>query len=237
VRNNSFTDIPSSAIRVEACDALIEMNYFYRCVYESGDQGAIDMWANPLYRGNIIRWNDFDRIVNNGSHYGTAAVRHDNFISGFMVNENVFRKGSNRGFGSVQYNQGTDNYFEGNVIIDWHKAFTGGAAKGNTWKSGILTFGVSKQVVQQAPWRSDAWRQKYPMVRDLFNGNDNCNFLVGNRRFGSGLWGDNKVSFANIEGDNNFHGESLDSVKPYLVPWYPIPIDRIGPYEQNKGGK
>lgn len=144
IRHSSFTDIPSSAIRLEACDALIELNCFRRCVYESGDQGSIDMWANPLYRGNIIRWNDFDSIIASDKHRGAAAVRHDDFISGFMVAENIMRKGSGWGaFGAVQFNQGTDNYAEGNIIVDWHKAFSGGSGVGERWTSRITTHGNS----------------------------------------------------------------------------------------------
>jgi len=233
VRNNSFANIPSSAIRVEACDALIEMNCFYNCVYESGDQGAIDMWANPLYRGNIIRWNDFDRISNNGSRYGAAAVRHDDFISGFMVAENVFRKGSNHGFGAVQFNKGTDNYVEGNIIIDWHKAFTGGTKGGAGWKKAITRHRNSKQVLAETDWQSQAWQKKYPMVRYLFDGGNNHNYLVDNQRMGSGSWGGvgRAISFGNRDGDKSFHGETLKSIKSVLVPWHPIPVDLIGPYD------
>ena len=234
VRHNAFVDIPSSAIRLETCGSLIELNYFNRCVHESGDQGAIDMWANPLYRGNIIRWNDFDRIVNeSGGHYGAAGVRHDDFISGFMVCENVFRKGSKHGFGSVQFNKGTDNYVEGNIIIDWHKAFTGHTGRGKTWRSRITTHGNSKRVLTETDWKSKVWREKYPMVRDLLNGDDNHNYLVDNQRFGTGSWGgvSGGVTFANKDGAKDFHGETLKSVKSALPPWRPIPLDLIGPYD------
>ncbi len=233
VRHNAFVSIPSSAIRLEACDALIELNYFHRCVYESGDQGAIDMWANPLYRGNIIRWNDFDRIINeSGGKYGAAAIRHDDYISGFMVAENVFRKGSPHGFGSVQFNQGVDNYVEGNVIIDWHKAFSGRAVVGDQWKERITTHGNSKRMLEETDWQSAAWQEKYPKVRDLFNGDDNTDYLVDNQRFGTGTWGgvENGTMFLNREGSADFHGDTLESVKSVLVPWHPIPIDEIGQY-------
>lgn len=232
VRYNSFVDIPSSAIRVEACDALIELNYFHRCVYESGDQGAIDMWANPLYRGNIIRWNDFNQIVNNDKHYGAAAVRHDDYISGFMVCENIFRKGSDHGFGAVQFNQGTDNYVEGNIIIDWHKAFTGRSTTGKDWQQCITGHSNSKKMLAETPWESEAWQKKYPMVKDLLNGNDNHNYLVDNLRLGTGVMGNvrHAISFSNRNGDKTFHGKSLEEIKTKLVPWHPIPIERIGPY-------
>jgi len=237
VRHNSFIDIPSSAIRLEACDALVELNYFYNCVYESGDQGAIDVFGNPLYRGNVIRWNDFDRIISkSGSELGTAAVRHDDFISGFMVTENIFRKGSTHGFGSVQFNKGTDNYVEGNIIIDWRKAFSSIAEWQMTWHEYLTNSRFAKQL-EGTDWKSEKWQKRYPMLRDLYNGDDNHNFLVDNQRFGYGDWGqvDEAIGFANIEGSENFHGTTTGSIKSFVVPWHPIPIDHIGPYEIHAG--
>jgi len=235
IRHSSFTDIPSSAIRLEASDALIELNYFRRCVYESGDQGAIDMWANPLYRGNIIRWNDFDSIIASDKHRGAAAIRLDDFISGFMIAENVMRKGSGWGaFGAVQFNQGTDNYAEGNVIVDWHKAFSGGSGVGERWTSRITTHGNSKRMLAETDWKSEAWRKKYPMVRDLLNGNDNHNFLVGNLLLGAGGWGGvgRAINLGNRTGSRDVHGATLAELQPHLVPWYPIPVELIGPYSE-----
>ena len=233
IRHNAFTDIPSSAIRLEACDALIELNYFRRCVYESGDQGAIDMWANPLYRGNIIRWNDFDSIIASDMNRGAAAIRHDDFISGFMVTENVMRKGSGWGaFGAIQFNQGTDSYVEGNVIVDWHKAFSGGSVDGERWMSVITTHSNSRKMLAETDWESEAWQKKYPMVRDLLNGNDNHNYLVGNLQLGSGGWGGvgRAISIGNRTGSKDVHGETLAELRPHIVPWYPIPVELIGPY-------
>jgi len=235
VRNNSFVDIPSSAIRVEACDARIEMNYFHHCVYESGDQGVIDMWANPLYRGNVIRWNDFDRIVNtSGASYGAAAIRLDDFISGFMISENVFRTGSSSGFGSVQFNMGTDSYVEGNIIVGWHAAFSGWSLGGDDWKTRVTSHDNSRRVLEETDWQSEAWRKKYPMVRDLLRGDDNHNFLVDNQLLGPGSWGkvDRSISFANTVAVPDFQGETLELLKPLIVPWHMIPIDTIGCYEQ-----
>ncbi len=240
VRHNAFTDIPSSAIRVEACDALIELNYFHNCVYESGDQGAIDMWANPLYRGNVIRWNDFDRIINTrGASYGAAAIRLDDFISGFMISENVFRGGSPEGFGSVQFNMGTDSYVEGNVIVNWARAFSGRSLGEADWKERLSQHENSRRVLAETDWQSEAWRTKYPKVRELLRGDDNHNYLVDNLRLGSGSMGEveRAVTFANAEGDPAFPLKGLDSVKPLLVPWHAIPVDLIGPYDVGRAGK
>ncbi len=233
VRNNLFANIPSSAIRLEACDTLIELNTFYRCVYESDDQGAIDIYINPLYRGNIIRWNDFDQIINNGARHGAAAVRHDDFICGFMVSENIFRKGSDHGFGAVQYNGGADNYFEGNIIIDWSVAFSGHSLRNARWTDGLTGHNSSRRILEETDWQEEAWQKKYPMVHDLLNGKNNMNYIVDNQRMGTGLWGNvlYAISFANRVGNTNFHGDTLQSVKSVLVPWNKIPVDLIGPYE------
>ncbi len=239
VRRNAFVNIPSSAIRLEACDALVELNYFHRCVYESGDQGAIDQWANPLYRGNVFRRNYFHGIVNEtGAHHGAAAVRLDDFISGFMIAENIFHTGalarsSGHEFGSVQINKGTDNYLEGNIIIDWHKAFTGTSETGDAWRKKITGHSHSKKMLAGTPWQSEAWQAKYPMVRDLLNGNDNRNYIADNRQFGSGEWGEirHAVMYANRDKGRKVPQASLEALQPLVVPWHPIPVNMIGPYD------
>ncbi len=192
------------------------------------------MWANPLYRGNVIRWNDFERVAGEtGGSYGAAAVRHDDFISGFMTTENLFR-GGGRGshFGSVQFNRGTDNWVEGNLIVDWDQAFSGRSIAGKAWSDAVLGHPHSKQMLNTTPWKSEAWQRRYPKVRNQLEGDDNHNYLVGNLRLGLGKWGSvgRGVFLANREGDSEVHGNTVESLKPLLFPWYPIPIDRIGLY-------
>jgi hypothetical protein len=233
VRHNSFVDIPSSAMRVESCDALIELNYFRRCVYESGDQGAIDMWANPLYRGNIIRWNDFDSIINRHAHLGAAAIRHDDYISGFMVSENIIRKGSGRGvFGAIQFNQGKDNYVEGNVFVDWHKALSGRSVSGSEWKRRITAHPKSGLHLETTEWRSDAWQKKYPRLKTLMSGSDNHNYIACNLFLGSGAMGNvsGSVKLANKRGSADIHAGSLDDIVESLPPWLSVPVSEIGRY-------
>jgi len=38
------------------------------------------------------------------------------------------------------------------------------------------------------------------------------------------------IMFANQQGSPEFHAESRDSIKPFLMPWHSIPLDIIGPY-------
>jgi len=229
VRYNEFSDIPSSAVNQAANDVLFELNVLRRCVYESGDQGAIDTHGNPLRRGNIIRWNYFEDIF--GEH-GPAAVRLDDPISGFMVNENVFYKGGGGSFGALQINKGTDNYFEGNIIMDWASATSGRTAIGEKWTEKLTTHRATQKNLNATDWTTPAWQKKYPMVRDLMNGDDNTNYVLDNQKLGQGQWRGIKggTAFANRDGDKAFRATSLKSFTSVLVPWHPIPIDHIGPY-------
>ena len=232
IRYNEFVHIPSSAIRIEACDTLVELNIFRKCVYESGDQGALDMWANPLYRGNVIRWNFFDSIINNAAHLGAAAVRCDDFISGFMVSENIFSKGSNHGFGAFQNNQGGDNYVEGNLIIDWAKAFSGRTTQGKNWVKRIQRHKRSKRVLKSTQWQSKKWLEKYPMLKTLMTHTTNCDYMIDNIQLGKGEWGgiSHAKTFLLKRGAEDFHLENLNEIKPQIRPWHPIPYTKIGNY-------
>jgi len=148
-----------------------------------------------------------------------------------MIDRNIMRKSSPRGFGAVQINEGTGNYVEGNIIVDWEKAFSDHSLS-KTWEYRITTGLASRGVLEETPWQPGAWKKKHPMVRDLMNGSDNHNYLIGNLFLGSGSWGGvgRAMSLANRSGDKNVHGETLSEIKPYTVPWHPIPIDEIGSY-------
>jgi hypothetical protein len=122
-------DIPSSAMRINGNDHLIEYNEMYRVVYESSDQGAIDMWGDPTYRGNIIRYNYFHDVGpldehGTGGKHGRAGVRLDDAISGTFVHSNIFKKASYGNFGAIQINGGKDNVIWNNIIYQCNKAIT-----------------------------------------------------------------------------------------------------------------
>src|SRR5690606_3853927 len=51
VRNNRFRFSSSSAMRIEGNDFLVEYNEISHVVKESDDQGGLDMFYNPAYRG------------------------------------------------------------------------------------------------------------------------------------------------------------------------------------------
>lgn len=116
IAHNLFEGMPSSAMRVDGNDHLVELNVVRHVVQESDDQGGVDMWGNPLYRGNVYRWNYFADI-DGGTRVGAAAVRLDDLVSGTAVYGNVFEDCGARLFGAVQVNGGQANLVDGNLFV------------------------------------------------------------------------------------------------------------------------
>ena len=116
-------DIASSAMRINGNDHTIEYNEMYRAVTESDDQGAVDMWGDPTYRGNVFRYNyihdigplDDDEIK---AHCGRAGMRFDDAISGTLVYGNIFKNCSGGNFGAIQIHGGKENLIQNNLFYD-----------------------------------------------------------------------------------------------------------------------
>ena len=119
VAHNHFHHGPSSAMRIEGNDHLIEYNRISDMVTESDDQGGIDMWCDPSYRGNVMRHNHWKDIGSGKNDpCGQAAIRFDDAISGCLVYGNYFENTSNGQFGGVQIHGGQFNILDNNVFID-----------------------------------------------------------------------------------------------------------------------
>ena len=125
IRHNLIHHVASSAMRVEGNDHLIEFNEAHRVVLESDDQGAVDMFGNPTYRGNVFRYNywhhlgDWDR-KGEATHTQRAGIRLDDAICGVLVQGNVFQRCSTgrSHFGGVQIHGGKENLVEANLFVD-----------------------------------------------------------------------------------------------------------------------
>ena len=97
IRHNLVHHVSSSAFRIGGNDHLIELNEVHRVVLESDDQGAVDMWGNPTFRGIVYRHNYWRHL---GNWEGTgeresaqrAAIRLDDAISGVLIEGNVFQR-------------------------------------------------------------------------------------------------------------------------------------------------
>lgn len=139
IAHNHFERIPSSAMRVEGNDHLIELNVIRHVVQESDDQGGIDMFGNPLYRGVVIRWNRWSDITG-GTHCGAAGVRLDDMISGVTVHGNVFERCGAVLFGGVQIHGGKENVVDNNLFVDCFAGISFSRWGENRWREGIAKF-------------------------------------------------------------------------------------------------
>ncbi|GMW02173.1 MAG: hypothetical protein AMXMBFR84_33090 [Candidatus Hydrogenedentota bacterium] len=125
IRHNLFHDIASSAMRVEGNDHVIELNEAYRVVMESDDQGAVDMFGNPTYRGNVYRYNYWHHLGSPGLHGDAerpqrAGIRLDDAICGVLIHGNIFQRCADAPthFGGVQIHGGKENIVESNLFVD-----------------------------------------------------------------------------------------------------------------------
>ena len=239
VQNCLFEQIPSSAIRIEGNDMLIQMNEFADCVLESNDQGAIDIWFNSLYRGNVIRWNYFHDI---GSEKRmAAAVRLDDAISGVVISGNIMRNCSTGSFGAVQIHGGHYNCMENNIFIDNNIAVSNTAWPDGFWVSHFRN-PRTKALLKETPWQSGRWR-KYPELRHLHD-NPNFNVVKDNvfvdcgKIFGSNSFNAeaNKIKNAVFSGNRNVRSgkplKSLRQMVKFCGMEDKIPADRIGLLEK-----
>ncbi len=125
-------------MRIEGNDHLIEFNEVRDAVLESDDQGAMELFRNPTYRGVIFRHNLFNRIgIPEGRQmaHGQAGIRFDDAISGMLVYGNVFIRAANGHFGGIQINSGRDNIMDNNLFAECAQGISGGYGAGNNvWK-------------------------------------------------------------------------------------------------------
>lgn len=136
--HNVFSDCPSSAIRFDGNDMLMEYNKAGRVVLESEDQGAMETWGNPTFRGNVLRYNWFSDIGAGAPMQGLAGragIRLDDTISGTIIYGNIFQRAS-QSFGAINLNGGRDNVIDNNIFAECQKGITGGYDAGNgNWKA------------------------------------------------------------------------------------------------------
>lgn len=139
VAHNLMYDCPSSVMRIEGNDHLIEFNEVHSAVQESDDQGAMELFMNPTYRGVIFRYNRIHHVGKTGTEgavHGQAGIRFDDAISGMLVYGNVFYRSANGNFGAIQMNSGRDNLMDNNIFADCKQGVSGGWYPGNSvWKT------------------------------------------------------------------------------------------------------
>jgi len=170
IAHNLFERMPSSALRIEGNDHRIELNIVRQVVQESDDQGGLDMFGNPLYRGVVIRWNLWSDI-GGGTDCGAAGVRLDDMISGVMVHGNVFQRCGAVKFGGVQIHGGKENLVDNNVFIDCFAGISFSRWSEQRWLESIERF--------QDQASSPPYATRYPELARLKQG-ANINLICRN---------------------------------------------------------
>ena len=198
IRKNEFYSCPSSGMRLEGNDILVEKNYLHDLVSESDDQGALDIFGNYYYRNIVIRRNRFEDIRGrNGSAYGAAAVRLDDLISGIEIKGNSFRNCGGKKFGAIQIHGGKDNIVEGNLFESCPTAISFAPWDEDRWRKVIARKGISVYSIPDSVQIGNAlYLQRYPALKEDINANINRNFILHNRIIDCGRpyfreWGHN----------------------------------------------
>ncbi|MHB8952342.1 MAG: right-handed parallel beta-helix repeat-containing protein [Pirellulaceae bacterium] len=232
IAHNRFERIPSSAMRIEGNDHLIELNTIQHVVQESDDQGGVDMFGNPLYRGVVIRWNRWSDITG-GTHCGAAGVRLDDMISGVTVHGNIFERCGAVQFGGIQIHGGKENVVDNNLFVDCFAGVSFSRWGEQRWRESIEKFlkdaGASPYV------------ERYPDLTRLTEGAD-INWVTRNVfvRCGSVFLRDGGIQRAalNASIDGAFDARAMIDAQaiasdPRLggILAAPIPLDEIGPYD------
>jgi len=181
--HNLVYNSPGHAMRVEGDEHLIEFNEVHHVCMETDDQGGIDMWGNPTYRGVVLRYNFWHDI---GSEHGLgqAGIRLDDAISRVLIYGNVFCRASRNLFGGVQIHGGKENWVENNVFVDCLHGISFSGWGPERWKQFLDSAGVVKQIEDMAitePPRNT----RYPDLTHLAE-NEGANWVWRNVAYNCG---------------------------------------------------
>lgn len=233
INNNRFSYSSSSAMRLEGNDFTIEYNEISHVVNESDDQGGIDVYNNPSYRGIVIRYNRWSDIKG-GTRHGAAGVRLDDMISGVTIFGNIFERCGALHFGGVQINGGKDNLVENNLFYDCGAAVSFTKWREEHWMKEIESPAMKKKLYEDVDIRSELYQDKYPELKDMRSGINintvrnnllvDCdNLFIGSD--GTEITGNNSSVGADEKTVADFC--SLEVLKKYGMK--PIPSSEIGP--------
>ena len=165
VAHNLMYDCPSSVMRIEGNDHLMEYNDVHSAVRESDDQGAMELFRNATYRGVVFRYNRFRNVGKTGTGaavHGQAAIRFDDAISGMLVYSNLFVRGASGNFGAIQMNSGRDNLMDNNIFVDCKQGISGGFRAGNSvWRM------LNKSLDQPNFFTNELYLARYPQIATM----------------------------------------------------------------------
>ena len=241
VAHNLMYNCPSSVMRIEGNDHIMEYNEVHSAVLESDDQGAMELFRNATYRGVIFRHNYYHQVGKadaGAAVHGQAGIRFDDAISGMLVYGNIFQQSANGHFGGVQMNSGRDNTMDNNIFVDCKQGISGGWNPGNNvWK--MLRAGTAPAGF----YTTDLYHRRYPELKTMLaapgvnhvwrNVFYRCGAVSVRGRhidlFQNGVFTDSDPGFVNAAGGDF----NLKQGAPLFrnVGFRPIPVKEIGLYQ------
>ena len=165
IAHNLIYNCPANVVRLEGNDHIVEFNIIHDALLETEDQGAMEMFGNPSYRGDIFRYNLYSNIGYNftgpPTGAGIAGIRLDDGICGIQVYGNVFHN-SSRAFGGINFNGGRDNIIDNNIFTECEVGISGTYhADNRIW----ATF--DKGELKERFIKNDLYYAKYPDMRHV----------------------------------------------------------------------
>jgi hypothetical protein len=233
ISNNRFSNSSSSAMRLEGNDITVEYNEISHVVNESDDQGGVDMWYNPSYRGVVIRYNRWSDI-SGGTRHGAAGVRLDDMISGVTIFGNIFERCGAIHFGGVQIHGGKDNLVENNLFYNCLAAVSFSHWAEERWLQQLDSPVIQKKIYGDVDIRSDLYQSRYPELKNIRTG-ININTIKNNLVVDCPhlLLKDNGSQVAENNTSIVSEGKTVEEIcSPEVLKNYglqTIPIQKIGP--------
>ena len=184
ISNNHLHHVPSSAIRLEGNDHFVVSNLVEDVVCESDDQGAVDIYFDTSYAGNLYAWNVWRRCGTRPKGFpdfcGRCAIRFDDSISSQTIHGNRFEDCAMGGFGAVQVNGGRFNTVDNNLFVNCPLGVSIQSVPLATWTNATvrkvekLMFGEKGVDVRREPYAGH-----YPYLTRLMS-SDQTNVLTRN---------------------------------------------------------
>ena len=243
-RHNLIHSAAHYAVTMSGNDNLFEFNEVHSVVRETTDSAALYMGMNPTFRGNVIRHNFFHHIGSALAHSGQAAVYFDDGASGSHIYANIFwRVGGAGSFGAGMVHGGKDNLFENNIFAECRRGMTFATWSEEVWAAYLASDRI-QGLLAQVSAMEPPYITRYPEIARL-EGNSGVNQVRRNVAFRCeelvhGRSADRQQVEGNIivEEDPGFAGIEAgvrwlrdDALAFQEIGFEPIPLDRIGPYE------
>ena len=165
IAHNHMHHSSCHAMRLEGNDHVVEFNEINDVVRESDDQGGLDMWGDPTYRGNILRYNHWHDI-GNGRACGQGGIRLDDAICGTVIYGNVFERSADANFGGVQIHGGKENWIDNNLFIDCPFAVSFSSWGKDRWLK-FLSEGWIQSKIQAVHADQPPYSTRYPALAHL----------------------------------------------------------------------